>query len=294
MAKSRNLPGVTKSLQWVRIGGRELEGLQENALELLDSPGIIPARQLDQEGALKLAICNDIGEASYDRVVVAAALCDRVNDLHRRCGCPPLNSLHVTLSHTPKLSAGDSTLFRHGGTYVAMRRILERYGLPYNDLTGEQIVYDVADKFYQVRPPLSSYRSPLPLSLLPTRCQPHAHVATQPCPSSHLRRCRCLDAQGNLISAADKLLGDFRKGLVGWGSLEAPPSVARRRDDDASTSRRRGGHAEEVEEMLHVGDGEDDDEESALPPLTDGSAGARDVAAEKGSLDVGKGNYEGW
>jgi len=120
------------------------------------------------------------------------------------------------------------------------------------------------------------------------------HVANLPCPSSHLRRCRCLDAQGNLISAADKLLGDFRKGLVGWGSLEAPPSIARRRDDDASTSRRGGGHAEEVEEMLYVGDGEEDDAESGLPPLTDGPAGGRDVAAEKGSLDVGKGNYEGW
>jgi ribosome biogenesis GTPase A len=107
MAKSRNLPGVTKSLQWVRIGGRELEGLQENALELLDSPGIIPARQLDQEGALKLAICNDIGEASYDRVVVAAALCDRVNDLHRRCGRPsppppPLTS-RLSLTHFKSL-----------------------------------------------------------------------------------------------------------------------------------------------------------------------------------------------
>ena len=30
-------------------------------------PGIIPARQFDQIGAMKLAICNDIGEASYDR-----------------------------------------------------------------------------------------------------------------------------------------------------------------------------------------------------------------------------------
>ena len=48
MAKSRNLPGVTKSLMWVRLGG--VEGNQENCIELLDSPGIIPARQLDQEG----------------------------------------------------------------------------------------------------------------------------------------------------------------------------------------------------------------------------------------------------
>lgn len=50
MAKSRNLPGVTKSLMWVRMGGREVEGLTENTIELLDSPGIIPARQLDHEG----------------------------------------------------------------------------------------------------------------------------------------------------------------------------------------------------------------------------------------------------
>jgi len=38
MAKSRNLPGVTRSLQWVRIGA-SLEGAQEDAIELLDSPG---------------------------------------------------------------------------------------------------------------------------------------------------------------------------------------------------------------------------------------------------------------
>ena len=59
MAKSRNLPGVTKSLMWVRLGG--VEGSQENCIELLDSPGIIPARQLDQEGsetpAVQLLIC---------------------------------------------------------------------------------------------------------------------------------------------------------------------------------------------------------------------------------------------
>ena len=41
----------------------------EHELELLDSPGIIPARQEDQNQALKLAICNDIGQASYDTQV---------------------------------------------------------------------------------------------------------------------------------------------------------------------------------------------------------------------------------
>lgn len=55
-------------MQWIRIGGEGSE------IELLDSPGIIPARQVDQICALKLAICNDIGEASYDSERVAAAM----------------------------------------------------------------------------------------------------------------------------------------------------------------------------------------------------------------------------
>jgi len=43
-------------------------------LELLDSPGIIPMRISDQSAAIKLAICDDIGERSYDVTDVAAIL----------------------------------------------------------------------------------------------------------------------------------------------------------------------------------------------------------------------------
>lgn len=52
-------------IRWVRFG---------NDLELLDSPGIIPMRISDQAAAIKLAICDDIGERSYDVVDVAAIL----------------------------------------------------------------------------------------------------------------------------------------------------------------------------------------------------------------------------
>ncbi len=65
-------PGVTRQLRWVRM---------ENQLELLDAPGVIPARLDDQDAGLKLAICDDIGEASYDNQMVAAALVDLINDL---------------------------------------------------------------------------------------------------------------------------------------------------------------------------------------------------------------------
>ena len=56
--------GVTRSLRWVRLG-------QE--LDLLDAPGVLPPRLDDQVAALRLAICDDIGQAAYDAEAVALA-----------------------------------------------------------------------------------------------------------------------------------------------------------------------------------------------------------------------------
>ncbi|MQL71201.1 hypothetical protein Taro_003509, partial [Colocasia esculenta] len=58
-------PGVTRELKWVHFG---------KDLELLDSPGMLPMRISDQAAAIKLAICDDIGERSYDVADVAAIL----------------------------------------------------------------------------------------------------------------------------------------------------------------------------------------------------------------------------
>ena len=205
MARSRNLPGVTRSLQWIRLGGSEAAG--EGGIELLDSPGIIPAKQFDQQGALKLAICNDIGEASYDRVVVAAAMCDQINQLHAS-------------------TRG----------FVDMRRINERYeSFNFQELTGEQIVYKIAEQYYH----------------------------------------------GNSVSAADRILGDFRKGLLGFGSLEAPPEVKRERRaavvraEPAAPSGASSGASSGAQEV---------------------NSGAQEVnsGGELPTLDVGKGTYDGW
>ncbi|QCD97631.1 ribosome biogenesis GTPase A [Vigna unguiculata] len=65
-------PGVTRELRWVRFG---------NDLELLDSPGILPMRISDQSAAIKLAICDDIGERSYDVADVAAILVQMLTKL---------------------------------------------------------------------------------------------------------------------------------------------------------------------------------------------------------------------
>ena len=75
VVKSARKAGVTRSLQWVRLG-------QE--LDLLDAPGVLPPRLDDQHAALKLAICNDIGQASYDVESVAIAFLRMLQALHIR------------------------------------------------------------------------------------------------------------------------------------------------------------------------------------------------------------------
>jgi len=64
--------GVTRKLQWVRIS---------KAIELLDAPGVIPTKLADKLAAVKLAICEDIGEAAYDNQRVAAAMVDLLVEL---------------------------------------------------------------------------------------------------------------------------------------------------------------------------------------------------------------------
>lgn len=51
--------------RWVKLG---------KDLDLLDSPGMLPMRIDDQAAAIKLAICDDIGEKAYDFTDVAGIL----------------------------------------------------------------------------------------------------------------------------------------------------------------------------------------------------------------------------
>jgi ribosome biogenesis GTPase A len=224
MAKSRNMPGVTKSMQWVRIG-KSLT-TQEGAIELLDSPGIIPARQVDQGGAVKLAICNDIGEASYDRVVIAGEMCESLIEL-----------------------------FARESSFVDMRRVEDRYGIPFRSMSGEEIVHEVAERFYK----------------------------------------------GNSISAADKLLGDFRRGFLGSSSLEAPidsplwtkPSEAARIDAEALAKAERKAEAKAAREASETSNSNSNSNESGS---TDGDKDKKKAEGMRfgASLDIGKGNYDGW
>jgi ribosome biogenesis GTPase A len=64
VVESARRAGVTRSLRWVRLG---------QDLDLLDAPGVLPPRLDDQSAALRLALCDDIGQAAYDVEAVAQA-----------------------------------------------------------------------------------------------------------------------------------------------------------------------------------------------------------------------------
>ncbi|MBE9028354.1 ribosome biogenesis GTPase YlqF [filamentous cyanobacterium LEGE 11480] len=74
VVESARKAGVTRSLRWVRISDQ---------IELLDAPGVLPNILNDQDAAIKLAICDDIGQASYDHQRVAAAMVELLKDLQQ-------------------------------------------------------------------------------------------------------------------------------------------------------------------------------------------------------------------
>ncbi|MDX2244684.1 MAG: ribosome biogenesis GTPase YlqF [Leptolyngbyaceae cyanobacterium bins.302] len=96
--------GVTRALRWIRISDQ---------IELLDAPGVLPSKLLDQDAAFKLAICGDIGEAAYDNQRVAAVLIDLLQQ----------NQVESALQ--------------------------TRYDLPLADRTGEDYLHALATHRYQ-------------------------------------------------------------------------------------------------------------------------------------------------
>ncbi len=81
VVQSSRRAGVTRSLRWVKIDGK---------LDLLDAPGVLPPRFEDQASALKLALCDDIGQAAYDVELVAIEFLKILNQLNKN-STPGLN-----------------------------------------------------------------------------------------------------------------------------------------------------------------------------------------------------------
>ena len=72
-AKTGAKAGVTRDQQWVRINPK---------VDLLDTPGIIPLKQEDQQKAYKLAFVDSIGENAYDVEAVAEIFIKNVNEIY--------------------------------------------------------------------------------------------------------------------------------------------------------------------------------------------------------------------
>jgi ribosome biogenesis GTPase A len=141
VVESARKAGVTRQLRWVRI---------DDNLDLLDAPGILPARLDDQAAAIKLALCDDIGEASYDNQRVAAQLVEQLKTLQ-------------TLTQ---------------GSAVPLNLLGDRYGVDEWTGTGEDYLIALAKAKYQddvervARKLLQDFRKgilgPLPLEIPPT------------------------------------------------------------------------------------------------------------------------------
>jgi len=108
--KSENRPGVTRGFSWIRI---------DNDVQLLDSPGIIPAKQVDRSAAYHLAMCYDIGNAAYDTQGVAAALFERLVDV---------------------------AAARPAFARAAAESLRERWGVPLEGYSGEEYLQALADR----------------------------------------------------------------------------------------------------------------------------------------------------
>jgi ribosome biogenesis GTPase A len=111
VVESARKPGVTRQLRWIRIA---------DDLELLDAPGILPAQLKNQVSAIKLAICDDIGQAAYDNQRIAAGLVDLFASFAKE----------------------------HTDTHYLLA-LRERYDLPLNAQTGETYLQALADHRYQ-------------------------------------------------------------------------------------------------------------------------------------------------
>jgi ribosome biogenesis GTPase A len=102
MVESARRPGVTRQLRWIRISPN---------LDLLDTPGVLPAKLNDQTAAYKLAICDDIGTAAYETQLVAITLIDLLQTLENSDKLPgflPENILQSRYQLDPAaMSAAD-------------------------------------------------------------------------------------------------------------------------------------------------------------------------------------------
>eukprot|EP00532_Pseudo-nitzschia_australis_P018960 CAMPEP_0168303602 /NCGR_PEP_ID=MMETSP0142_2-20121227/43558_1 /TAXON_ID=44445 /ORGANISM="Pseudo-nitzschia australis, Strain 10249 10 AB" /LENGTH=543 /DNA_ID=CAMNT_0008254579 /DNA_START=211 /DNA_END=1842 /DNA_ORIENTATION=- len=265
-AKTENKPGVTRSLQWIRVRTEDsrkayasgktsaspTSSTHSNAMrkefELLDSPGIIPAKMVDQSDALLLAACNCIGEAAYDNQAVAAYLCEWLKAIY--------------IMEKQGLAAP-----------AWQKKCIERYGFdPLKKIKRDE--YDVIQEEYMTGEDMLF------------------RIADDLC-------------RGDAEDASRKILQDFRSGRMGPISLQLAPeseedngqlsvpigdgTILGRQSEGRNFDEEFERQAQEERARIAVVTAKERGLE--LPPIVDGGADDNDSTA---AADVGKGMFDGW
>jgi ribosome biogenesis GTPase A len=203
VVESARKAGVTRSLRWVRLG---------QDLDLLDAPGVLPPRLDNQQAALRLALCDDIGQAAYDTEAVALAF------------------VRLLAALEPLDAAG-----------VEPRLLERRYGMPLTPLPDGIGAAAVAAE--GGLPPRQS--SPLMRSHAPAMPEaPDAHAWLAAAAARH--------TSGDTLRMAQRVLDDFRRSLLGPIALElpaAPASVAHRPGDQHRELQDRQEHLESHKQL---------------------------------------------
>ena len=181
VVESARKAGVTRSLRWVRLG---------QDLDLLDAPGVLPPRLDNQQAALRLALCDDIGQAAYDTEAVALAF------------------VRLLAALEPLDAAG-----------VEPRLLERRYGMaliPLPDAIGAAAVAAAVAAEGGLPPQESSL---LMLSQAPAMpASPDAHAWLSAAAARH--------TSGDTLRMAQRVLDDFRRSLLGPIALELPAALA--------------------------------------------------------------------
>jgi ribosome biogenesis GTPase A len=151
-AKSANKPGVTRNFQWVRIA---------DDIELLDMPGVIPAKLVSQDTALRLAVCDDIGQAAYDYQITAGLMIEELKRVHERFpSFVDLSILEKRFKVSPLEVTGEEFVFNaaeilyRGDSERTARRLLTEFragDLGLIALEGPEMLLDPARDILQER-----------------------------------------------------------------------------------------------------------------------------------------------
>eukprot|EP00977_Amphora_coffeiformis_P000276 scaffold83_cov181-Amphora_coffeaeformis.AAC.3 len=240
-ARTANTPGVTRSLQWIRVknSADKADGSTTTAggakeFELLDSPGIIPATLVDQSDATLLAACNCIGEAAYDNQAVASYLCEWLLGVYRlgygrlaapewrkqaqkRYGFDPLKDIPTEESTLPNFDDFDDD------KPLTRRR------------TGEDMLHEVADRTCQGDPEdaarkiLQDFRQsrmgPICLQIAPSSTEDRGQRAVLQSPAEKAQEAR--QAREEVWQAEQAERAQKALEAANARGLELPPLVQR-------------------------------------------------------------------